>query len=51
MAPDSDEWFRQAQYDLGTAESLVSAERYPPAIFYCHLTLLKIPESVVRGEI
>jgi HEPN domain-containing protein len=41
MAPDSDEWFRQAQYDLGTAESLVSAERYPPVIFYCHLALEK----------
>ncbi len=27
MTPDSGEWFRQAQYDLGTAESLVSAER------------------------
>jgi HEPN domain-containing protein len=41
MAPDSNEWFRQAQYDLGTAESLISAERYPPAIFYCHLALEK----------
>jgi HEPN domain-containing protein len=41
MAPDSGEWFRQAQYDLGTAESLVSAERYPPVIFYCHLALEK----------
>lgn len=41
MTPDSDEWFRQAQYDLGTAESLVLAERYPPVIFYCHLALEK----------
>jgi len=41
MIPDSGEWFRQAQYDLGTAESLISAERYPPVIFFCHLALEK----------
>jgi HEPN domain-containing protein len=41
MTIDSCEWFRQAQYDLGTAESLVSAERFPPAIFFCHLALEK----------
>jgi len=41
MTPDCGEWFRQAQYDLGTAESLVSAERYPPVIFFCHLALEK----------
>jgi HEPN domain-containing protein len=41
MTTDSGEWFRQAQYDLGTAESLISAERYPPAIFFCHLALEK----------
>jgi len=41
MTTESGEWFRQAQYDLGTAESLVSAERYPPAIFFCHLALEK----------
>jgi HEPN domain-containing protein len=41
MTTDSGEWFRQAQYDLGTAESLNSAGRYPPAIFFCHLALEK----------
>ena len=41
MIPDSGEWFRQAQYDLGTAESLVSAGRFPPVIFFCHLALEK----------
>jgi hypothetical protein len=29
MVTDSGEWFRQAQYDLGTAEVLASAG-YPP---------------------
>ncbi|MFA5254649.1 MAG: HEPN domain-containing protein [Methanoregula sp.] len=41
MVTDSGEWFRQAQYDLGTAEVLASAERYPPAIFFTHLALEK----------
>jgi len=41
MTSDSDEWFRQAQYDIGTAESLVTAGRYPPVIFFCHLALEK----------
>jgi HEPN domain-containing protein len=41
MAPNSNEWFRQAQYDLGTAESLLTSERYPPVIFFCHLALEK----------
>jgi len=31
----------QAQYDIGTAESLVTAGRYPPVIFFCHLALEK----------
>jgi len=41
MTVDPGEWFRQAQYDLGTAESLVSSGRYPPAVFFCHLALEK----------
>lgn len=38
---DSVEWFRQAQYDLGTAEALFESERYPPVLFFCHLSLEK----------
>ena len=41
MTSDSDEWFRQAQYDFGTAESRIAAWRYPPVIFFCHLALEK----------
>jgi HEPN domain-containing protein len=41
MTTDSGEWFRQAQYDLDTAGSLVASRRYPPAIFFCHLALEK----------
>lgn len=41
MTGDSLEWFRQAQYDLGTAESLFGSGRYPPVLFFCHLSLEK----------
>jgi len=41
MTGDSVEWFRQAQYDLGTAEALFGSERYPPVQFFCHLSLEK----------
>jgi HEPN domain-containing protein len=30
-----------AQYDIGTAVSLIAAERYHPVIFFCHLALEK----------
>ncbi len=38
---DSGEWFRQAQYDLDTAGSLIASGRYPPAVFFIHLALEK----------
>ena len=41
MTGDSQEWFRQARYDLGTAESLLGSERYPPVLFFCHPALEK----------
>ena len=41
MTTDSQEWFRQAQYDLGTAEALFGSGRYPPVLFFCHLSLEK----------
>lgn len=41
MTGNSEEWFRQAQYDLGTAESLFTSGRYPPVLFFCHLSLEK----------
>jgi HEPN domain-containing protein len=41
MTGDSQEWFRQAHYDFGTAESLFGSGRYPPVLFFCHLSLEK----------
>lgn len=36
-----DEWFRQADYDLKTAETLFKTGRYIYAVFMCHLSIEK----------
>ena len=41
MAKTSEEWLKQAEYDLGTARALVEAGRHPYAVFMCHLCLEK----------
>ena len=50
MTVDPGEWFRQAQYDFGTAESLVASGRYPPAVFFCHLALEKGLKALWREK-
>lgn len=37
----ADEWFKQAEYDLGTAEAMFRTRRYIYAVFMCHLCLEK----------
>jgi len=41
MLKPSEEWFKQAQYDLNTAEALFQAERYIYVVFMCHLAVEK----------
>lgn len=36
-----DEWFKQADYDLGTANAMFEAERYIYTVFMCHLSIEK----------
>ena len=50
MAHESEEWFRQAQYDLETAEHLMQAERYPHVMFFCHLSLEKALKALYIGK-
>jgi HEPN domain-containing protein len=38
---DKDEWFRQADYDMDTAEFIFSGERYFYSVFMCHLSIEK----------
>jgi HEPN domain-containing protein len=37
----SEEWFRQAEYDLDTAEAMFKAKRYIYTVFMCHLSIEK----------
>jgi HEPN domain-containing protein len=41
MSKQTEEWFKQAEYDLGTAEAMLRARRYIYAVFMCHLCLEK----------
>ncbi len=36
-----EEWFRQAEYDLGTAEAMFKSRRYIYTVFMCHLGIEK----------
>jgi HEPN domain-containing protein len=39
------EWLKQADYDLDTAEFMVSGKRYFYAVFMCHLSI----EKAIKG--
>lgn len=41
MSGQTEEWFKQADYDLGTAEAMFRSRRYIYSIFMCHLCLEK----------
>lgn len=41
MAIKPDEWLRQAQYDMETADYLFDGERYFYTVFMCHLSIEK----------
>ena len=41
MAKEPQEWLKQADYDLATAEFLAKGGRYFYAVFMCHLSIEK----------
>lgn len=41
MGKQPEEWLRQADYDMDTAELMLNGERYFYAVFMCHLALEK----------
>jgi HEPN domain-containing protein len=41
VAIKPDEWLRQAQYDMETADYLFDGERYFYTVFMCHLSIEK----------
>ncbi len=53
MAEQTGEWFKQADYDLGTAEAMFRSRRYIYSVFMCHLCLEKAMKGLLvkQGEI
>lgn len=45
MPLKSEEWFKQADYDINTAEYLFSGRKYIYSVFFCHLAL----EKAIKG--
>lgn len=41
MSKEPEQWFKQAQYDLITAEAMFDAKKYIYVIFMCHLAIEK----------
>ena len=41
MKPEVQEWLHQAEYDYEDAEYLIPGERFPKAVFCCHLAVEK----------
>ncbi len=48
MDKRSDEWFKQAEYDLDTAEYMFSGGKFFYAVFMCHLAVEKAIKSLYQ---
>jgi HEPN domain-containing protein len=46
MIDKAEEWIRQAEYDMDTAELMFSGGRYLYAVFMCHLSIEKAPKGL-----
>jgi HEPN domain-containing protein len=51
MAKDPEEWFRQADYDLETAEDLFNGGRYFYAVFMSHLSIEKALKGLYQAKL
>lgn len=47
MSRVAEEWIEQAEYDLETAEHVLSTGRYLYVIFLCHLAIEKVLKAAV----
>jgi HEPN domain-containing protein len=51
MAQTHEEWLRQADYDMDTADFMHSGGRYFYAVFMCHLSLEKALKGLYRRKL
>lgn len=50
ISKQTEEWFKQAEYDLGTAEAMFRSRRYIYTVFMCHLCLEKALKGLLAGQ-
>lgn len=50
MAKDPQEWLKQAEYDLDTAEYMFKGGRYFYAVFMCHLSIEKALKGIYQKK-
>ncbi|MBM4330373.1 MAG: HEPN domain-containing protein [Deltaproteobacteria bacterium] len=51
MSKKPDEWFKQADYDMKTAEYLFKGRRYVYSVFMCHLSIEKALKGLYQKKL
>jgi Uncharacterized conserved protein related to C-terminal domain of eukaryotic chaperone, SACSIN len=51
MSQKLDEWFKQADYDIRTAEYLFKGRRYVYTVFMCHLSIEKALKGLYQKHL
>lgn len=51
MDDKSQEWLKQAEYDLSTAEYMFDGKRYFYSVFMCHLSIEKALKGLYQKEL
>lgn len=51
MALSPQEWLKQSDYDMGTAQAMFDAERFLYAAFMCHLALEKALKGLFQARL
>jgi len=51
MAQQPEEWLRQADYDMDTADYMFGGARYFYAVFMCHLSIEKALKGLYRKKL
>lgn len=51
MAKGPKEWFKQAEYDMKTAEAMFVARRYVYVVFMCHLAIEKALKGLLQKKL
>jgi len=46
-----EEWFRQAEYDMGTADAMFESKRYIYTVFMCHLAVEKALKGLYQQRL